>query len=137
LAHDYDVRFNKIRLREFDGSHLSMPGMTRTALSDGNWAPHQKNAVWRILQGGRPLPSVENSCHVEGIALIIESTKLPVLRPRRAVARNVPAMSPPLTFDGISRVGDANCASPMERLPALRRTFDSRRFLFSAHSRLV
>jgi N12 class adenine-specific DNA methylase len=55
LAQDYNVQFNNIRLREFDGSHLSMPGMTRTALRDGDLAPHQKNAVWRILQGGSPL----------------------------------------------------------------------------------
>jgi N12 class adenine-specific DNA methylase len=55
LAQEYNVRFNNIRLREFDGSHLSMPGMTRTALRDGDLAPHQKNAVWRILQGGSPL----------------------------------------------------------------------------------
>jgi N12 class adenine-specific DNA methylase len=51
LAEEYNFRFNNIRLREFDGSHLSLPGMTRTSLRDGDRAPHQKNAVWRILQG--------------------------------------------------------------------------------------
>ena len=55
LAHDYNHRFNNIRLREFDGSHLSLPGMSRTPLRDGDLAPHQKNAVWRILEGGSPL----------------------------------------------------------------------------------
>jgi N12 class adenine-specific DNA methylase len=55
LADDYNLRFNNIRLREFDGSHLSLPGMVRTSLRDGELAPHQKNAVWRILQGGSPL----------------------------------------------------------------------------------
>jgi N12 class adenine-specific DNA methylase len=55
LAEDYNFRFNNIRLRDFDGSHLSLPGMTRTWLRDGDLAPHQKNAVWRILQGGSPL----------------------------------------------------------------------------------
>ena len=29
--------------------------MVRTSLRDGDLAPHQKNAVWRILQGGGPL----------------------------------------------------------------------------------
>jgi hypothetical protein len=29
--------------------------MVRTSLRDGDLAPHQKNAVWRILQGGSPL----------------------------------------------------------------------------------
>ena len=55
LASDYNLRFNNTRLRDFDGSHLSLPGMERTSLRDGDLAPHQKNAVWRILQGGSPL----------------------------------------------------------------------------------
>lgn len=55
LADDYNFRFNNIRLRDFDGSHLTLPGMVRTSLRDGDLAPHQKNAVWRILEGGSPL----------------------------------------------------------------------------------
>lgn len=55
LAGEYNRRFNSIRLRDFDGSHLTLPGMVRTSLRDGDLAPHQKNAVWRILQGGSPL----------------------------------------------------------------------------------
>src|ERR1017187_3234585 len=55
LAKEYNFRFNNIRLRDFDGSHLTLPGMVRTSLRDGDLAPHQKNAVWRILQGGSPL----------------------------------------------------------------------------------
>jgi N12 class adenine-specific DNA methylase len=55
LAEEYNFRFNNLRLREFDGSHLTLPGMVRTSLRDGDLAPHQKNAVWRILQGGSPL----------------------------------------------------------------------------------
>jgi N12 class adenine-specific DNA methylase len=55
LAQDYNFRFNNIRLREFDGSHLTLPGMVRTSLRGEDLAPHQKNAVWRILQGGSPL----------------------------------------------------------------------------------
>ena len=55
LAQEYNFRFNNLRLRDFDGSHLTLPGMVRTSLRDGDLAPHQKNAVWRILQGGSPL----------------------------------------------------------------------------------
>jgi len=55
LASDYNMRFNNVRLREFNGSHLTLAGMVRTSLRDGDLAPHQKNAVWRILQGGSPL----------------------------------------------------------------------------------
>src|SRR6202020_2764233 len=32
-------------------------GMVRASLRDGDLTPHQKNAVWRILQGGSPLPA--------------------------------------------------------------------------------
>jgi N12 class adenine-specific DNA methylase len=55
LAQEYNFRFNNIRLRDFDGSQLTLPGMVRTSLRDGDLALHQKNAVWRILQGGSPL----------------------------------------------------------------------------------
>lgn len=55
LAKEYNFRFNNIRLRDFDGSHLTLPGMVRTSLRDGDLASHQKNAGWRILQGGNPL----------------------------------------------------------------------------------
>jgi len=55
LAKEYNFRFNNLRLRDFDGSHLTLSGMVRTSLRDGDLAPHQKNAVWRILQGGSPL----------------------------------------------------------------------------------
>jgi N12 class adenine-specific DNA methylase len=50
LARDYNERFNCLRLRSYDGSHLSFPGMSRSHLRGGDLAPHQKNAVWRILQ---------------------------------------------------------------------------------------
>jgi len=50
LARDYNDRFNNLRLRTFDGSHLTLPGMARELLRDRDLAPHQKNAVWRILQ---------------------------------------------------------------------------------------
>jgi N12 class adenine-specific DNA methylase len=32
LAQEYSFRFNNIRLRDFDGSHLTLPGMVRTSL---------------------------------------------------------------------------------------------------------
>ncbi len=47
----YNVNFNNIRLREYDGSHLKFPGMSpEIMLRD-----HQKNAVARILYGGNTL----------------------------------------------------------------------------------
>jgi N12 class adenine-specific DNA methylase len=55
LARDYNDRFNNLRLRSFDGAHLSLPGMNREYLRDGDLSPHQKAAVWRIVQSGSTL----------------------------------------------------------------------------------
>jgi N12 class adenine-specific DNA methylase len=55
LARDYNDRFNNLRLRKFDGSHLTLPGMARELLRDRDLGQHQKDAVWRILQSGSTL----------------------------------------------------------------------------------
>ena len=36
LAREYNDRFNNLRLRTFDGSHLTLPGMVREHLRDGD-----------------------------------------------------------------------------------------------------
>ncbi|MBI1793437.1 MAG: hypothetical protein HYR70_04515 [Chloroflexi bacterium] len=46
LAEIYNERFNSFRVRQYDGSHLSTPGLNREI----NLRPNQKNVVWRILQ---------------------------------------------------------------------------------------
>jgi len=55
LAREYNDRFNNLRLRTFDGSHLTLPGMARELLRDRDLSRHQKDAVWRILQSGSTL----------------------------------------------------------------------------------
>ncbi|HEX7362274.1 MAG TPA: SNF2-related protein [Bryobacteraceae bacterium] len=55
LARDYNERFNCLRLRTYNGSHLTFPGMSRAPLRGGDMAPHQKNAAWRILQSDSAL----------------------------------------------------------------------------------
>lgn len=55
LGRDYNDRFNNLRLRRFDGSHLTLPGMVREHLRDRDLASHQKDAVWRTLQSGSTL----------------------------------------------------------------------------------
>ncbi|WRQ05453.1 DarB-like antirestriction [Ralstonia phage AhaGv] len=48
LTRYYNENFNNIAPRAFDGSHLTLPGMSsRYALYD-----HQKRAVWRQIQAG-------------------------------------------------------------------------------------
>jgi N12 class adenine-specific DNA methylase len=55
LARDYNDKFNNIRLRTFDGSHLTFPGMAREHLREADLDKHQKDAVWRIIQTGNTL----------------------------------------------------------------------------------
>lgn len=47
----YNERFNSIRVREYDGSHLTFPGMN----PEITLRPHQLNAIARILYGGNTL----------------------------------------------------------------------------------
>lgn len=47
----YNETFNNIRLREYDGSHLTFPGMN----PEIKLREHQKNAISRILLGGNTL----------------------------------------------------------------------------------
>ncbi len=47
----YNELFNGSRLREYDGSHLTLPGASDAIQLD----PHQRNFVWRVLQDGNAL----------------------------------------------------------------------------------
>lgn len=51
LVQTYNRRFNSIRPREYDGSHIRFVGMT----PEITLMPHQKNAVAHILYGGNTL----------------------------------------------------------------------------------
>jgi hypothetical protein len=53
LAKKYNEDFNNLRLREYDGKHLTFPGMARATLRGGDLDPHQRNAIWRVLQSGK------------------------------------------------------------------------------------
>ncbi len=55
LVKRFNEERNNIRLREFDGSHLTLPGLNRSWLRGGDLDSHQKNAVWRIIQNGNTL----------------------------------------------------------------------------------
>jgi N12 class adenine-specific DNA methylase len=53
LARLYNDKFNNIRLREYDGSHLTLPGAAGHIRGKPfALAPHQKNAIARIVQAG-------------------------------------------------------------------------------------
>ena len=55
LARLYNDTFNNIRLRTYDGSHLTFPGMNRSLLRRNDLDKHQKDAVWRMLQSDNTL----------------------------------------------------------------------------------
>lgn len=48
LCRIYNDRFNAVRPRRFDGSHLKLPGFSQCF----ELHPHQKNAIWRVIQAG-------------------------------------------------------------------------------------
>lgn len=47
----YNEMFNNIKLREYDGSYLTFPGIN----PDIELRPHQKNAIARVIRGGNTL----------------------------------------------------------------------------------
>ena len=49
LVRVYNDLQNDLRLRQFDGSHLTLPGMSRAGLRTGNLEPYQLGAVWRMI----------------------------------------------------------------------------------------
>ena len=51
LGWKYNQIYNNTRIRKYDGSYLTFPGMTPEIILD----PHQKDAVARILQSGNTL----------------------------------------------------------------------------------
>jgi N12 class adenine-specific DNA methylase len=55
LSRLYNDRFNNIRLRTYDGSHLTFPGLNRSLLRRNDLDKHQKDAVWRALQNDTTL----------------------------------------------------------------------------------
>ena len=51
LTDRYNQQFNTVRLRAFDGEHLTFPDMN----PDIELRPHQKDAVWRVMSGENSL----------------------------------------------------------------------------------
>ena len=74
LVQEYNERFNSIRLREYDGSHISFAGMN----PEITLREHQRNAVAHILYGGNTLLAHEVGAGktFEMIAAVMESKRL-------------------------------------------------------------
>lgn len=86
LCSIYNERFNAFRVRDYDGSHLSAPGLNRKI----NLRPHQKNAVWRILQSRSTLLHHEVGMGKTLAALVaaMESKRLGLTRKAMIVVPN-------------------------------------------------
>ncbi|WP_293906157.1 DEAD/DEAH box helicase family protein [Sphingobacterium sp. UBA5670] len=50
LVKIYNNTFNCFRLREYNGAHLTFPGLDKAALGIDDLYESQKSAVWRVLQ---------------------------------------------------------------------------------------
>ncbi|WP_025144943.1 helicase-related protein [Pedobacter jeongneungensis] len=50
LENLYNEKFNCYRLREYNGSHLTFPGLDRHALGISDLYDSQKDAAWRVVQ---------------------------------------------------------------------------------------
>ncbi|MCD8012011.1 MAG: N-6 DNA methylase [Lachnospiraceae bacterium] len=74
LVHEYNVRFNSSRPREYDGSHITFQGMNPAI----GLRPHQKNAVAHVLYGGNTLLAhcVGAGKTYEMVAAAMESKRL-------------------------------------------------------------
>ncbi|HEX8691440.1 MAG TPA: hypothetical protein VF746_03270 [Longimicrobium sp.] len=48
LVRRYNECFNDVRLRDYDGSHMTFPGLSSALVPD----PHQKNVAWQIVSHG-------------------------------------------------------------------------------------
>jgi N12 class adenine-specific DNA methylase len=82
----YNERFNAFRVRAYDGSHLSAPGLNKNI----HLRAHQKNAVWRVLQSRSTLLHHEVGMGKTLAALVaaMESKRLGLTRKAMIVVPN-------------------------------------------------
>ncbi len=86
----YNERFNSIRMRSYNGQHLSFPGMATHILRDGDLAAYQKDAVWQILQSPSALLAfaVGGGKTFTSIAAIAEAKRMGLINKPLAVVPN-------------------------------------------------
>lgn len=86
----YNDRFNRVRMRRYDGSHLSFPGINTSLLRGGDLADYQKGAVWEILQPPSTLLgfAVGGGKTFTAIAAAVEARRLGLCTKALAVVPN-------------------------------------------------
>ncbi|GAB4426081.1 MAG: hypothetical protein OHK0015_06610 [Chloroflexi bacterium OHK40] len=90
LCRLYNERFNSHRMRVYDGSHLSFPGINASLLRGGDLADYQKGAVWQILQRPSTLLgfAVGGGKTFTAIAAAVEARRLGLCTKALAVVPN-------------------------------------------------
>ena len=86
LTSKYNDEYNNLRLREFNGTHLTLPGTNPST----TLRPHQKRAVWRIVQGNPTLLHhwVGAGKTMEMVAGAMELKRLGIVKKPMMVAPN-------------------------------------------------
>lgn len=79
LAKLYNQEYNAVRLREYDGSHLTLPGQNPAI----TLKKHQKDVIWRALQSGNTLLA-----HVVGAGKTFEMIGIAMESRRLRLANN-------------------------------------------------
>jgi N12 class adenine-specific DNA methylase len=82
LETKFNEEHNNLRLREYDGSHLTFPGLNRSWLRNQDPDAHQKTVVWRTLQSGNTLYA-----HVVGAGKTLEAIMAAMELRRLGMAR--------------------------------------------------
>lgn len=90
MAQKYNEDRNNLKLREYDGSHQTFPGLNKSWLRGNDLDSHQKNAIWRIVQNGNTLlaHAVGAGKTLEVIVAAMEMKRLGLMRKQMIAVPN-------------------------------------------------
>ncbi len=120
----YNERFNNLRPREYDGSHLIFPGMN----PEITLRPHQKNAIARALYGGNTLLAhcIGAGKTFELVAIAQESKRLGLCHKSMVVVPNHLIGQWASEYLQLYPAANILVATEKDFTPARRKTFCSR-----------
>ena len=124
LVKKYNERFNSIRLREYDGSHLPFDGIN----PEIKLRPHQKDAIARGLFGGNTLLAHEVGAGktFEMIGIAMESKRLGMSSKAMFVVPNHIVEQFGREFNELYPAANILCATEKDFTPDKRKRFCSR-----------
>ena len=124
LVKKYNERFNSIRLREYDGSHLPFDGIN----PEIKLRPHQKDAIARGLFGGNTLLAHEVGAGktFEMIGIAMESKRLGMSSKAMFVVPNHIVEQFGREFNELYPAANILCATEKDFTPNKRKRFCSR-----------